>query len=166
MEIKILDIDIKETMLRLESLGANKVYDDTRVVTYFKNSNDERAPFLKLTEEEKLKLSSQNDETREEIKLFVSRKQECVALLATLDYVPVSEVSARRVSYELGATDIDIDVFPGIPAFAEVDLGDDSELTIEQLLAEIGLSDNKCGEMSTPDIFKHYEKDYFEEFSI
>ncbi|MEK7066294.1 MAG: hypothetical protein AAB965_01830, partial [Patescibacteria group bacterium] len=124
MEIKILDIDTQAIEARLVSLNAKKTFQGLRTITYFKNDKDNMEPFLKLTEEnEKLKLTSQNRENREEIKLFVSRKEECMKLLASLGYFPLSEVKAKRTSYELGTIDFDIDEFAGIQAFLEVDMG-------------------------------------------
>jgi adenylate cyclase class 2 len=166
-EIKILDIDVALVESALIKLGATKVFDDIRVITYFKNNRDEKPPFLKLTKEgEKLKLSVQNDVTHEEVKLFVSRKEECVALLEQLGYMVISEAAARRVSYELGAADFDIDVFPGIPPFLEVDMGTTSDLKIEEVLTKLDLNANKSGQMSTPEIFNVYGKDYFELYKV
>lgn len=166
MEIKVLDVDSNIIEEKIFSLGAKKVFDDTRVITYFSHK-DIKVPFLKLTEEgEKLKLSSQNNETHEEVKLFVSRKEECIKLLGTLGYFPVSEVKARRISYELGSIDFDIDKFPEIPAFLEIDLGESPDISLEQILTNLGIEQNKKGQMSTPDIVKLYGKDYFEFFKI
>ncbi len=166
MEIKILDIDVEALEQKLLSIGAKKVFDDMRVITYFSNVHDTQEPFLKLTEEGKLKLSSQNDQTHEEVKLFVSRKEECVQLLATLDYLPVSEVRSRRISYELDGIDFDIDCFPGIPPFLEVDMGENSNVSFEEMLATLEIKNNRQEQMSTPQIVALYGKSYFDLFRI
>ncbi len=166
-EIKILDIDPVVVETTLIKLGATKVFDDVRTITYFKNDRDDKGPFLKLTKEsEKLKLSAQDDLTHEEIKLFVSRKEECVGLLGYLGYKVISEVVSRRISYELGTADFDIDAFPGIPVFLEVDMGTNSDLKIEEIMTKFDLVTNKSGQMSTPEIFKVYGKDYFELYKV
>ncbi len=162
MEIKVLDVNTESLETKLVSLGAKKVFDDIRTITYFKNSKDTREPFLKLTEEgEKVKLSSQNDTSHEEVKFFVSRKDECIQLLATLGYTPISEVKAKRISYEFGSIDFDIDAFPGIPVFLEIDMGENSTITSGELLSKLDLQNNKMGQYSTPQIFEMYGKDYF-----
>ena len=163
-EIKILDVPVEEVESRLLSLGAVKVFDGNRTITYFKDANDSIEPFLKLTEEDKLKLTSQSKEGKE-IKLFVSRKEECVSLLKTLGYDSVSEVSARRVSFELNGIDCDIDVFPNIPPFMEIDM-DESNENMEDFLSRLNLEKNTRGVMSTPDILKKYGFDYFEIYKI
>ncbi len=167
METKVLDINTEATEAGLVSLGAKKVFDGVRVVTYFKNDRDTGVPFLKLTEEgDKLKLSSQNTVSYEEVKLFVSRKEECVALLATLGYKPISEVRAKRISYELDAIDFDIDEFPGIPPFLEIDTGVPPALLQGELLCKLGLESNKKGEMFTPEIVSVYGKNYFDLYKL
>jgi adenylate cyclase class 2 len=166
METKILDIDIQEVEKELLTLGAKKVFDDHRVITYFKNQEGVE-PFLKLTEEgEKLKLSSQNTTTHKEIKLFISRKDECIQLLATLGYRPISGVKARRISYELETIDFDIDQFPGIPAFLEIDLGDNPSMNLDEIVLRLNIKNNKKGQMSTPQIVGTYGKDYFEVYKL
>jgi adenylate cyclase class IV len=161
-EIKVLDINVEQVTKDLLTLGAKKVFDNFRIITYFKNINDQGRPFLKLTEEDKLKLTSQDLSTHEEIKLFVSRKEECVSLLESLGYFAVSEVSARRISFEMGEIDCDIDIFPQIPAFLEVDTGDSRDMSLVGLLEKLNISNNTRGVMSTPEIVEFYKKDYFD----
>jgi adenylate cyclase class 2 len=108
-------------------------------------------------------LSSQAD--GKEIKLFVSRKEECISLLQTLGYIPVSEVKARRISLEWQGIDFDIDEFPQIPPFMEIDLGE-SKYTLQDILQKLYLEKNEIGEMSTPDVYKKYGIDYFNLFKI
>jgi adenylate cyclase class 2 len=166
METKVLDINTRELEEKLISLGAKKVFDNVRVITHFNNSQENREPFLKLTEEgEKLKLSSQNHQTRKETKLFVSRKVECIELLKTLGYAPVSEVKVRRISFEWEGIDFDIDEFPQIPAFLEIDLGD-SRYSLDDILGKLNLKENERGEMSTIDIYNNYGLNYFDLFKL
>ena len=167
MEIKILDIDTQAIEARLVSLNAKKTFQGLRTITYFKNDKDNMEPFLKLTEEnEKLKLTSQNRENREEIKLFVSRKEECMKLLASLGYFPLSEVKAKRTSYELGTIDFDIDEFAGIQAFLEVDMGSNPSVSLEEILSSLNIIYNQRGQMSTLEIVNHYRKNYFELYRL
>ncbi len=164
-EIKILNINSQDLSEKLKALSAQEVFNDIRTITHFKNPQDTKEPFLKLTEEGKLKLSSHNKETHQEVKLVVSKKEECIELLKTLGYMPVSEVKAKRISYEWQGIDFDIDEFPQIPAFLEIDLGD-SKQTIEYIFKKLDLEQNEKGEMSTPDIYKKYGLDYYALFKL
>jgi adenylate cyclase, class 2 len=99
------------------------------------------------------------------VKLFVSRKEEAVEFLARLKLHPVTMVQARRISYELGAIDFDIDCFPGIPPFMEVDTAD-ADVDLKELLNKLGLESNEVIIATTPEIFARYGKDYFVEFRV
>lgn len=167
MEIKILNVNTQAIEAGLVSLKAKKVFEGIRVITYFKSDKDNSEPFLKLTEENgKFKLTSQDQESRKEIKLLVSRKEECIKLLASLGYFPISEVKAKRVSYELGTIDFDIDEFPGIQAFLEIDMGDNPSVSLEEILSNLRIENNQRDQMSTPEIVNHCGKNYFELYKI
>jgi adenylate cyclase class IV len=170
-EYKVLDIDLNNLSAAMEKIGTKKVYDDIRIITYFDHpdrSLRKANEGIKLTEEDKLKLEYTRKSLTEQsdsVKLFVSRKEEVVEFLGRLNLIPITEVQARRISYELDSIDFDIDCFPGIPPFMEVDLGE-STLRLEELLHSLSLSDHKPIVATTPEIFAHYDKDYFEEFKI
>jgi adenylate cyclase class IV len=171
-EIKVLGVDVPTLVSALETLGAKKVFDDDRVFTYFdyedyelRNSGEE----VRLTEEEKIKLSySQRLENgeKETIKLFVSRKQEAVDFLFRLGLNPVAEIHSHRISYEFGSTDFDIDVFPEIPSFLEIDLGDSPIKTLEELIDALNLKEEEKLDISTHKIYEKFGIDIFERFKI
>ena len=81
---------------------------------------------------------------------------------------PISKVKAKRISYELGKIDFDIDKFPVIPAFLEIDIEflEEEGYELEQLLKELGLENNKTVVMGTEDIHSLYGKDYFNEYKV
>lgn len=170
-EIKVLNVNIPELQKRLGSIGAKKVFDDDRVFITLDTKDGELKKdkkLLRLTEEGKIKLSISSINAggkKETIKVFTSRTQETLDLLSKLGYFPISKVKSHRISYELDDIDFDIDQFPEIPAFMEIDLGS-SETDISELLEKLGLVDNEQVIMGTEDIFTHYGKDYYELFKI
>ncbi len=170
-ERKVLDVDPEALAKVMEALGAEQVYDDVRTITYFDHPDHsllDAGEGIKLTEESKLKLEyvrkAANGQS-DTVKLFVSRNEEAVEFLKRLKLVPITRVQARRISYELGDVDFDIDCFPGISPFMEVDLGD-SGVDLNDLLDKLGLASNEVIVATTPEIFARYGKDYFAEFSI
>ena len=170
-EYKILDIDLDNLDAAMKKISAQKVYDGIRTITYFDHPNGSLRKAnegIKLTEEDKLKLEytrkSSTDQS-DSVKLFVSRKKETVEFLNRLNLAPVTEVQARRISYELDSIDFDIDCFPGIPPFMEVDLGN-SSIALDDLLNSLDLLSHEPIVATTPEIFTRYNKDYFEEFKI
>ncbi len=167
MEIKILNVDPNKISEQIISLGAHKVFDEDRIITYFKNINkpNEISSF-KLTEEGKLKFSASSKLASEEIKVFVSRKEEFVKILELMDYTPVTRVVARRISFELESIDFDIDIFPGIFPFLELDVPADNPLSRNEVIKKLNLQNNQLVNLSTPEIFTLYGKDYFTEFKL
>src|SRR5205814_288073 len=121
----------------------------------------------KLTEEGKVKLSydAPVEAGRESIKFVVSRKQETVDFLSRLGFLPVSQSTSERISYEWEGVGFDIDESPQIPAFLEIDCGE-SNYSLEDILKKLGLENHESGEMSTPEIYKKYGLDYFKLFKI
>lgn len=172
-EYKVLDVDPRTASQSIEALGGKQVYDGMRTITYFDypdHALHSAGEGIKLTEESKLKLehtrkAKEANGQSDTVKLFVSRKQEAVEFLRRLHLVPITEVRARRISYTLDAIDFDIDCFPGIPPFMEVDLAD-TKMDIASLLGKLGLARHTVVVATTPEIFARYGKDYFAEFAI
>lgn len=170
-EVKILDINKEELTKRLEKLGALKIFDWQRTFTTFdtidhKYTNNKQ--IIRLTEESKLKLSinNMNKEWKiETVKLFVSRKEETIDFLKRLEINPITEVKSYRISYELDGIDIDIDIFPEIPAFVEIDI-ETLQWKLPDLLKKLWLEKNEVVEINTEEIFTKYGKKYQEIFTI
>lgn len=80
----------------------------------------------------------------------------------------ISSVQAPRISYELGKIDFDIDKFPAIPPFLEIDIEflKEEGYELETLLKKLGLENKKVVTMGTEDIHKLYGIDYFEEYKM
>jgi adenylate cyclase class 2 len=170
-EVKFLDVNIEQISKKLAELGAAKVFDEDRIVTTFRTNNPEflaSKASMKLTEEGKLKLSVSHNNSqgeKETIKLFVSRKKEALDLLKVLGYSPDTESTSRRISFEWEGIDFDIDQFPDIPPFMEVDLGE-STRSLEEIIALLGLENNVMVDTSTPGIYQRYSIDYAEKFKL
>ena len=62
----------------------------------------------------------------------------------------------------------DIDIFPLIPPFLEIDIEHINEegYTVESLLEKLGLENNPVVEMGTEDIHKLYHIDYFDAYHV
>ena len=170
-EIKILDINIPVVQKKLENLGAKLVFDDDRTFTTFDTPDrkyTKKGMIIRLTEEGKLKLSVSaplpNNE-KETVKVFTSRKKETVDFLNKLGLIPIAQVKSHRISYEWGKVDFDIDKFPHIPPFMEIDI-EFLEIPLDQLLQKLNLQNNKSVKLGTEQIFQLYNLDYFDIFKI
>jgi adenylate cyclase class IV len=122
---------------------------------------------IRITEEGETKLSLDENKNgeRTSIKLKISRTHEMEDFLAKLNIKPISKIYSYRISYEFDGIDFDIDQFPEIPAFVEIDLGD-STISIDSLLKHLSLENNEVFEGSTIKLYEKYNKDYLSLFSL
>lgn len=171
-EIKVLDVDIENLTKKLEEIGAKKVYDDVRTIIaldtedrHFLNQKDK---LIRVTDEGSIKVTmhvhQSQPEIKEGIKFKTSRLKETMDFFHEMGLDPISKVKAPRISYELGKIDFDIDSFPAISPFLEIDIEHINEegYNVESLLKKLGLENNKVVVMGTEDIHKLYNVDYFE----
>lgn len=175
-EIKVLDVDIEKLKLKLEEIGAVKVYEDVRTIIALDTADrtflNKKDKLIRITDEGSIKVTmhvnQSNPKIKKGIKFKTSRMKETLDFFKEMGITPISKVKAPRVSYELGKIDFDIDSFPKIPPFLEIDIEylEEEGYTIEQLLKKLGLKDNKVVIMGTEDIHKLYGIDYFEEYKV
>lgn len=175
-EIKVLDVDIDILTKRLEEIGAKKVYDDVRTIIaldteaqHFLNQKDK---LIRVTDEGSIKVTMHVHQSQPDkkagIKFKTSRLKETMDFFHEMGLDPISKVRCPRISYELGKIDFDIDSFPAIPSFLEIDIEhiDEEGYTVESLLKTLGLENNKVVVMGTEDIHKLYNIDYFEVYKV
>ncbi|MEK7595322.1 MAG: CYTH domain-containing protein [Patescibacteria group bacterium] len=167
-EVKVLNVNPEEVKNALLSLGAEKVFDDNRVFTTLDYDDlrlSKAGNEIRLTEEGKIKLSYDGKIAggKETIKLVVSRKQEALDFFNRLGLNPVAEVKSHRTSFEWEGIDFDLDEFPQLAPFLEIDLGD-SSLTLDGVLEKLSLKSNEVVTLSTKEIFKKFGLDYFDLF--
>lgn len=171
-EVKVLDVNIEELTKKLESIGAKKVYDDNRTIIALDTEDrkylNQYDKLIRVTDEGSIKVTMHVNQSKpdikEGIKFKTSRLKETMDFFQQLGLNPISKVSAHRLSYELGKIDFDIDEFPKIPPFLEIDIEylQEEGYTLEELLKKLGLENNKTVVMGTEDIHKLYDVDYFE----
>ncbi|MCL2439938.1 MAG: hypothetical protein FWD15_05530 [Alphaproteobacteria bacterium] len=171
-EIKVLDVDAAALEGRLLQMGASKVYDDIRVITTYDTADRtlrRSGKLVRITEEGAVKVSmhvGRDPETRDVIKYKASRFEEQQRFLLELGFSPIAQVSARRISFELDGRDFDIDFFPGIPSFMEIDVENLSQAALDDLLEKLGVRSNKIVKLGTEEIHSLYGVDYFETYKI
>lgn len=173
-EIKVLDVNIEKLTEKLDKIGAKKVYDDVRTIIALDTADrlflGQKDKLIRVTDEGSIKvtmhINQSKPELKEAIKFKTSRLKETMDFFHEMGIEPISKVSQNRISYELGKIDFDIDKFPTIPAFLEIDTEclEEEGYTVDSLLKVLGLENNKVVEMGTEDIHKLYGIDYFEEY--
>lgn len=170
-EIKVLNVDIEKVTEKLEELGAKKVYDDERRFTILDNENGDylkQDKLIRVTEEGNTKVSihihNSKPEIKQAIKYKASRTKEQLDFFEAIGLKPIAKANARRISYELGEIDFDIDDFYKIPPFLEIDIENVSDY--KDLLKKLGLENHEVVRMGTEAIFEHYGLNYFEVYKV
>lgn len=169
-EIKVLNIDVEKTLKVLKDLWVLIVYDDFRVITGYDTKDKslrDQGIQLKITEEWTVKMSL--DYVHESwkvvsIKNKLWRKSEMEGTLKILWFHPVAKVKVRRISLEFKWSDFDIDIFPNIPPFIEID--SDKPESIETMISKLWLDEHLKVTYSTIKVFEKYWFDYYDIFKI
>lgn len=149
------------------------MYEGERVITTFDTPNfwyRKEDKLIRMTEEGSVKVSihtnnSKKGSEKRVIKYKVSRAKEQQDFFLEIGLIPVTKVKALRVSYEWNGMDFDIDQFPEIPAFLEIDL-ENALFSLEKLLEKLNLIGKDVVDLGTESIFERYGMNYYDKFRI
>lgn len=126
-EVRILDINYDKFIKKLENIGAKLKGDfiQRRYVYDFKPVDSKkwirlRTNGVKTTLTIKNIISSEIDGTKE-TEIEVSSFEKCNLILNELGYIPRSYQENRRIQYDFNGVEIDIDFWPLIPTYVEIE---------------------------------------------
>lgn len=153
IETKILDVDPKSVAARLRELGAHQIQDTKLVVDWYrpKGTKPGDDPWY-------LRIRSYSDGTHEvtwkgksevlgtarrhrEVNLTVSDHAACGELFEELDLERYAHQEKYRTSWELSGVRFDLDRYPGMPPYLEIEAGGEAE--IRRAIESVGLSGHK-----------------------
>lgn len=177
IEIKILEIDTKALIKKLEELGAEKTFEGAVHDIYYDFPKGKK---LKM---EKNKRMFRIRKKGEEHIYTIKRKRkglwkEELAAIKDEHETPITDIDSfqrvlekygmtqtrekikHRVSYKLAGAEFDIDEYKGIPAFLEVE--EDSRENINFWIRKLGLWDHDILIWGSRKIFKHYWVKYLD----
>ena len=157
IEERILEVNLEEVVAKLEKLGAKKVGDwfQKRYVYDFTPKRENEWIRLRSNGKETT-LTYKNQETQsingtKELEVVVSGFEETNELLRIMGYIPRAYQENKRIRYYLEHIEIDIDTWPLIPTYVEIEGGTEEEVKkVEELL---GLTNNKITAANTQDIY-------------
>ena len=164
IEVKVIEINMKETIEKLISLGAKKIFSGDAKASYFDFPNGklsrskkilrlrQRGKIVELTYKEIL--SKEKAKIAEEIEVTVSDFRTMKELLLNLGYREIKTTKKRRVSYSLGRIHFDIDTYHGIPTILEIEAPTVEELKI--VLERLEIPHEKVKSWSGKDLMRHY----------
>ena len=145
LELRILDVDTKKVMEKLEELGAKKIGD-----WHYKRYVYDTKPYVKdkwirlrtngiettLTYKE---YNSESIDGVKELEIIVSDLNKTLQILEILGYKPRSIQENKRIRYMLDEVEIDIDTWPHLKPYVEVEAKTKKEVdSVIEILKEYG----------------------------
>jgi adenylate cyclase, class 2 len=160
LEVKILDINIPEIISKLEALGAKKIdeKEQKRFVYDFVPKKDNS--WIRLRTDGKTTTLAikeiQNDsiDGTKEIEIVVDDFEKTNLLLETLGYSYKSYQENKRISYVFHGVEIEIDSWPQIPPYLEVEGKSIEE--VEKVVALLGYTMDQTTSINTTKVYKKY----------
>ncbi len=156
-EVRVLNVNVLELIDKLEKLNAHKEWDclQRRYVYDFIPKVDGkwirlRTNGKKTTLTIKNLVSSEIDGTQE-LEVEVDNFEKCNLMLNELGYEARSYQENRRIQYVLKDVELDIDYWPMIPTYLEIE--GRTEAAVYKVLAELGFAKK---DYTTKDINKIY----------
>lgn len=160
-EVRYLEISFDDMIKRIESLGAKQVgvYHQKRYVYDF--IPEEKGRWIRLRNngvETTLtikEIKSSNVDGTKELEIIVSNFEDTNEILGKLGYVPRTYQENFRIEYNLDGVNFDLDKWPMIPAYLEIEGNSEKEVLDMLKRLEIDFS-----EATTIDVDKVYKEKY------
>ena len=159
-EVRVLEVNVNKVLEKLNDLHATRLWDrlQRRYVYDFNPKQDNKWIRLR-TNGEKTTLTikdvttSKIDGTKE-LEIEVSDFEECNLILKELGYVAKGYQENRRIQYDLNGVEIDIDYWPKIPTYMEIE--GTSEEAVYNTLESLGYSKDDCTTRDVEGVYLDY----------
>lgn len=169
-EVRILEIDTNVVETRLKELGAEFCWDKIQRRYVYDLIPKVDGKWIRLrTNGDKTTLTIKNlvsskiDGTQE-LEIEVDNFERCHLILKELGYEPKGYQENRRRHYVLNGVDIDIDFWPLIPTYLEIE--GSSEEAVYKTLEALGFSKETATTMDVDGVYKSYGHNLEEIFDL
>lgn len=160
-EITVLDIDVSEIEKKLESIGAIKQGEYFQKRNLYNFHEEYRGRFIRLrTNGEKTTLTIKDKSAKKEIgsvkelEIEVSSFEKTNEILELLGYEHNTYQENKRIIYKLGHIEFDIDTWPMIPTYLEIE-GKNKE-DVEKMIKILDIDEEKLSLDKVSEIYKKY----------
>lgn len=159
-EVKILDINVEAIKKKLESLGAKKIMDRNMRRYVYDIGQKGSNKWIRLRDQgDKTTLTIKeihNDEIdgTKEAEVTVADFDKTNIILIKLGFQPKAYQENKRISYELDGVQIEIDFWPKIPPYLEIE-GKNAE-EIERVVKKLGFNMSQTTSINTDYVYEKY----------
>lgn len=166
IETRFLDINKNELVKKLVSLGAIDKGEEKLEEIIFHNKENSwkgQGKFVRLRRtKNKVRLTykenvGQKVDSAQEIELEVSDFNECSELLSQIGLTAIRQIEKYRHTFKLGDVTIDIDTWPKLPVYAEME-GPSVE-SLQNVCSQLGFDWEKRFDGDAREVFRHYGYD-------
>lgn len=163
IETRFLEINKEELVKKLVSLGASNEGEEKldEIIFYDKEMTwKEKNKYVRLRKTKgKVKLTyksnvEQTVDSAREIELEVSDIDKCAKLFDNIGLKMIRQLEKYRYTFKLGDAVIDIDSWPKIPVYAEIE-GPSVE-TLKKVCNQLGFDWEKRFDGDAREVFRHY----------
>ena len=159
-EVRVLDIDKEKIIKKLDELGAKKIadYNYKRRIYNFTPAVDSKWIRLR-TDGQKTTLTIKKLESLEidgtkEIEIEVSNFEETDNMLNELGYKSHTYQENKRTRYILNNVELDIDSWPYIPTYLEIEGKD--EKSVQEMIKLLEVDPSKVTSIDVQGVFKKF----------
>jgi len=160
-ECRILDIDVDDFKDRLKKVNAKKTAErNMRRFTYDTNLDPKDHSWIRIRDDgEKTTItykhiSSDTIDGTKELEFGVDDFDKANQLIRILGYVPNAYQENKRISYTIGDVSIEIDSWPKIPTYAEIE--GNSKEEIQKVVELLGYTMEDTTTMNVMQIYEKY----------
>ena len=145
-EVRVLEINKKELISKIESLGGKFIgeYNQRRYVYDFNPKLDGKWIRLRTNGEETTltikEVTGTKIDSTKELEVIVSNFDDTNQILKELGYIPKGYQENKRIRYMLNGVELDIDHWPMIPIYLEIEGKDEQEVNAIIDLLEVDKS--------------------------
>lgn len=141
IETKVLEVDVNSVIEKLSKLGAEKIQEVSLVVDWFSLSGfdkDHQPWFLRVRSYStgKIEITWKGKHEMEgavrkvkEVNLSVDSHEKTKILFESIGLVCYAHQEKKRISYKLGNVQFDLDTYPKMPPYLEIEAQSEKEIT-------------------------------------
>jgi len=164
IEVKILEINVGEIRKKILDLGAEKVFDGEVYAIHFDSPNgklreaDETLRIRKVADKVELCFKGKNEsaqfKTKEETEVNTNNFEDTIKIFENLGFERFYEGKKRRESYKFGNTRFEIDTYPTMPTFLEVEAPTEEEVI--EIVQKLGYTMDQTTNLNAIQLEKMY----------
>ncbi len=158
-EVRILDIDVEQIKNKLEEVGAKK-HLERSMRRYVYDINDNKDTWIRLRDNGQTitltikEIHHDGIDGTKETEIEVDDFEKTNLLLNKLSFLPKAYQENKRISYKLNNVEIEIDFWPKIPPYLEIEAKSTEE--IEKTVKLLGFKMNQTTSIGVKKVYQKY----------